>query len=195
MLSVLQGRKTAITLCVLLLLLARARASADAAAASASICRLDMKGDGAGGLRDASLDCSGGTVTAAIDRAFFGKHANQFRGLKLGACNVAYTCALTLCGSAPVVIEDSLVEGVTYEGDLVCLASEQHATVSHSVFKDNTCMRGGVVHLFDSAFINVSKTNFTDNVGVGSDHPENVNRYCGGALSLENSVVAIVADS
>eukprot|EP00877_Chromochloris_zofingiensis_P000442 jgi/Chrzof1/10399/Cz04g40150.t1 len=69
----------------LLLVVLALGACASTAAAATPVCRMNIQGTGgrAGGraVRNASLVCSGGTITAAADRSILGPFTSGFRGV------------------------------------------------------------------------------------------------------------------
>ena len=134
-------------------------------------CKLEFLGKPGGGLKHASLVCTGGIVTIAVNETYLGKFKSGFKGVKWdpGHCS-ALTCMLTFCGNShaklPNLVIRDIEEEYFIEADgVLCAAGASRLTLSGAEMTKNL---GTVLSINEEANVTVVKSVISGNSGKTS---------------------------
>ena len=135
-------------------------------AAAIPECKLQLIGKAGGGLKHASLACTGGTVTIAVNETYLGRFKAGFKGVEWdpGHCS-ALPCMLTFCGNSNAKLPNVVIRGIEemYLLGLLCGAGSSTLFISGAEMTRNTIST--VLNLEEKANITVLNSVISANTG------------------------------
>eukprot|EP00877_Chromochloris_zofingiensis_P001388 jgi/Chrzof1/1124/Cz01g41040.t1 len=138
--------------------------------AATATCRMVFHGTSGGAVRNASLSCVNGTITAAGDQYLLGKDSFQGAVWDQTGCGDA-RCLLTLCGSTNALFVNSIVENINATDSLdgiICIRGSSEVRFERAVFANNTAING-TLHALDKAKVSLVDSVITGNTAYGGD--------------------------
>lgn len=133
-------------------------------------CHMNIQGTGGRSVSQASLECTGGTITAAAHTALLGPYLGGFRGVVWDDKGCGATdCLLTLCGNTTASFLNSVVANVnsleTLQG-IICIVGNSNVSFEGSLFAYNSAING-TLHVRNNAKVSLVRSVVTGNAATG----------------------------
>ena len=158
-------------------------------------CKLELIGNPGGGLKHASLTCTAGRVTIAVNETYLGRFTPGFKGVEWDPehCAVGSSarprCLITFCGKTQAKLPKLVVKGIHEENDfvideldaLLCATGAASLTLFRALITNNM---GRVFQVQDEANVTLIHSAIRQNTGpeagivfvlAGSSHVKMVN--------------------
>eukprot|EP00877_Chromochloris_zofingiensis_P008205 jgi/Chrzof1/3638/Cz13g03110.t1 len=140
--------------------------------AARPVCRMNIQGTGSRAVSNASLVCTGGTITAVADKSLLGPFTSGFRGVEWdqGRCGGS-NCLLTICGNTTAKFVQSSMKNLNATDTLTgiaCVIDNSVVSFEQSIFASNMA-ENGTLHVRDTTRVALLNTNVIGNLAFGGN--------------------------